>query len=80
MSTHMADQIKSFLLSNSKILLKTDPSPRDLPYPGIEPESFMSPALTDRFFITTATWELLHSLPLYAGNIYTYSTSNMISF
>ena len=55
MSTHMADQITSFLLSNSKILLKTDPSPRDLPYPGIEPESFMSPALADEFFSTSAT-------------------------
>ena len=27
-------------------------SPRDLPNPGIEPESPASPALADRFFIT----------------------------
>ena len=32
------------------------PSPRDLPNPGIEPESFKSPALGG-FFTTRATWE-----------------------
>ena len=31
------------------------PSPRDLPNPGIEPESFMSPALAGRFFTTSTT-------------------------
>ena len=30
---------------------------RDLPDPGIEPTSFMSPALAGRFFTTTVTWE-----------------------
>ena len=34
-------------------------SPGDLPDPGIEPESLMSPALAGRFFITSATWETL---------------------
>ena len=34
------------------------PSPGDLPYPGIEPMSFMSPAVADRFFTTSATWEV----------------------
>ena len=29
----------------------------DLPDPGIESESFMSPALAGRFFTTSATWE-----------------------
>ena len=29
----------------------------DLPDPGIEPGSLMSPALAGRFFITSATWE-----------------------
>ena len=29
----------------------------DLPDPGIEPESFMSPALAGGFFTTSATWE-----------------------
>ena len=31
------------------------PSPRDLPDPGIEPMSLMSPALAGRFFTTSAT-------------------------
>ena len=31
--------------------------PRDLPDPGIEPKSLMSPALASRFFTTSATWE-----------------------
>ena len=35
------------------------PTPGDLPDPGIEPASFMSPALAGRFFITSATWEAL---------------------
>ena len=29
----------------------------DLPDPGIEPSSLMSPALAGRFFTTSATWE-----------------------
>ena len=32
------------------------PPPVDLPYPGIEPVSFMSPA-SEVFFTTSATWE-----------------------
>ena len=35
------------------------PPPGDLPDPGIEPTSFMSPALAGRFFTTHATWEVL---------------------
>ena len=31
------------------------PSPGDLPNPGIEPASFMSPALAGRFFTTSTT-------------------------
>ena len=31
--------------------------PGDLPDPGIEPASLMSPALTSGFFTTSATWE-----------------------
>ena len=34
-----------------------DPPPGDLPDPGIEPTSFMSPALAGGFFTTSATWE-----------------------
>ena len=33
------------------------PSPGDLSDPGIEPVSVMSPALTCRFFTTSANWE-----------------------
>ena len=35
------------------------PSPGDLPHPGIEPESLVTPALADGFFTTSATWENL---------------------
>ena len=31
--------------------------PGDLPNPGMEPASLMSPALAGGFFITSATWE-----------------------
>ena len=34
------------------------PAPRDLPDPGIEPTSLMSPALAGRFFTTSATYWL----------------------
>ena len=33
------------------------PPPGDLPNPGIKLVSLMSPALTDGFFTTSATWE-----------------------
>ena len=33
------------------------PFSTDLPDPGIEPTSFMAPALADRFFTASATWE-----------------------
>jgi len=33
------------------------PFPEDLPDPGIEATSFMSPALAGGFFTTGATWE-----------------------
>ena len=35
------------------------PSPGDLPDPGIEPMSFMSPALENGFFTTSTAWEAL---------------------
>ena len=35
--------------------------PGNLPYSGIEPASLMSPALAREFFITRATWEILHN-------------------
>ena len=34
-------------------------TPRDLPDPGIEPVSFVSPALAGEFFTTSATWKAL---------------------
>ena len=34
--------------------------PGDLPNPGIEPASLMSPALAGGFFATSATWEILY--------------------
>ena len=33
------------------------PSPENLPDPGIEPTSLMSPALAGGFFTTGTTWE-----------------------
>ena len=38
------------------------PSLGDLPNPGIEPVSLMSPALAGGFFTTSATWEAPLSL------------------
>ena len=35
------------------------PPPGDLPNPGIEPTSLVSPALAGGFFTTSATWEAL---------------------
>ena len=35
------------------------PPPRDLPHPGIEPVSLVSPALAGGFFTASATWEAL---------------------
>ena len=39
------------------------PPPGDLPNPGIEPASLMSPALAGRFLSTSATWEVLFDIP-----------------
>ena len=38
------------------------PPPGDLPDPGMEPVSLMSPALTGRFFTPSATWEALYNV------------------
>ena len=38
------------------------PPPGDLPDPGIEPASLMSPALAGAFFTTSTTWKALHRL------------------
>ena len=41
------------------------PSPGDLPDPGIEPTSLISPALGGGFFTTSTTWEALYIYPLF---------------
>ena len=44
----------------------------DLPDPGVEPASLMSPALAGRFFITNVTWEVLEedgSLAIQLGSL-----------
>ena len=41
------------------------PAPGDLPNPGIEPTSLMSPALAGRFFTTSAIWEALVCMYLF---------------
>ena len=38
------------------------PPPRDVPHPGIYPASPVSPALADRFFTTSTTWEDLEAV------------------
>ena len=39
------------------------PSPVDLPDPGVQPESLVSPALANRFFTTSTTWKALDVRP-----------------
>ena len=46
------------------------PSPGDLPHPGTEPASLVSPALAGRFFTTSATWEAL----IFIGKSYPHFT------
>ena len=43
----------------ARILEWVAPSPGDLPYPGTELTSLMSPVLAGRFITTSATWEAL---------------------
>ena len=38
------------------------PSFRDLPDPGIEPASPVSPALAGRIFMTSVTWDIANNL------------------
>jgi len=38
------------------------PPPRNLPDPGVEPASLLSPTLSGGFFTTTATWEAPDSI------------------
>ena len=43
------------------------PPPGDLPNPGTEPESLMSPALAGMFFTISVTWEA-PNIPKWQGN------------
>ena len=45
------------------------PPPGDLPNPGMEPMSLMSPVLAGGFFITQATWEALWFTVYQVGQI-----------
>ena len=45
------------------------PFSRDLPNPGIEPISLMSPALAGRFSSTSTTWEALQSQLCYLSTV-----------
>ena len=50
------------------------PSPRDLPYSGIEPGSLRPPALADIFF-TTSTNKPMHFLKTLCSRVYVRETS-----
>ena len=41
----------------------------DLPDPGMEPVSLLSPALAGRFFTTSATWEAPYTPPFYMRDL-----------
>ena len=43
--------------------------PGDLPDPGMEPLSLMSPALAGRFFTTSATWEAQNAIAAAARSL-----------
>ena len=49
--------------------------PGDLPDPGTEPTSLISPALAGRFFTTSATWEA----PRLSGNVLISKLTNRMS-
>ena len=58
------------------------PSPGDLPNPGIEPTSLLSPALAGGFFTTSATWEALfiakwHCIVHVHPSIYLFTVSSL---
>ena len=55
-AAHQAPQCTGFCRQEHWSVLPSPP-PGDLPDPGIEPVSLMSPALAGRFFITSTAWE-----------------------
>ena len=54
------------------------PPPGDLPDPGIEPVSLISPALAGRFFITSATWEAQFPSVLFKINGWSLSDPQLL--
>ena len=55
--------------------------PRDVHGPGIEPESLKSPALSGRFFTTSATWEALGGVGSHLSLVrYWVSNKNLPEF
>ena len=52
------------------------PPPGDVPNPGIEPVSLMSPALAGGFFTTSATWEAPNKDPAQPRNKINKQISN----
>ena len=57
------------------------PPSGDLPDPGIEPTSLMSPALAGRFFTTSATWKAqIHLYVFFVVVVFTIFASFMVPF
>ena len=46
------------------------PVPGDLPHPGTESSSLISPALAGRFFTTSTTWEAYHMIQKFYAWVY----------
>ena len=55
------------------------PPPGALPDPGIEPTSFMSPALPGGFFTTSATWEAQRRVEKQKNTVNPVETNNRIT-
>ena len=53
------------------------PPPGDLPNPGAEPASLMSPVLAGRFFTTSTTWEALNTSIYSCSKSYLYNYFNI---
>ena len=52
------------------------PPPGDIPDPGFEPASFISPALGGRFFTTSTTWEAQYNPRTCTNNHHTDTHTN----
>ena len=50
----------------------------NLPDPGIEPKSVISPASADGFFTTSATWEKIYMFKLIYIYLFTYSVFKIL--